>query len=122
LVHEPAEHHVRHALELSLDGFADMRMVVAVARGPPGRRAVDEHAPVVEHDPRPPGTRGGERRGRRLHLRIRPTRRRLVGGAFGILPAGFVPSRHAADGTGVAAERAPQLPGGGPYTAENPFV
>ncbi len=48
LVHQPAEHHVRHGGELALDGCANMRMIVAVAGGPPRRNAVDQHAPVGE--------------------------------------------------------------------------
>ena len=36
-VHEPAEHHVRHSRELRGDGGANVRVVVAVAGGPPGR-------------------------------------------------------------------------------------
>ena len=38
LVRQPAEHHMRHGRELALDRRADMRMVVAVAGGPPARR------------------------------------------------------------------------------------
>ena len=52
LVHEPAEHHMRHDLELALHRLADMRMIVAVAGRPPRRDAVDEFAPVGEMDAR----------------------------------------------------------------------
>ena len=50
LVHQPAEHHMRHRGELALDRLPDVRMVVAVAGGPPGGDAVDQLAPVGEHD------------------------------------------------------------------------
>ncbi len=50
LMHEPAEHHMRHLGKLPLDRRADVRVVVAVAGGPPRRDAVDQLAPVGEHD------------------------------------------------------------------------
>src|SRR5262249_56941712 len=51
LVHQPAEHHMRHERELALDRLANVRMVVAVAGGPPRRDAVNELASVRDHDP-----------------------------------------------------------------------
>ena len=50
LVHQPAEHHVRHRRELAFHGRADMWMVVAVAGGPPAGDAIDQFAPVRQHD------------------------------------------------------------------------
>ena len=50
-VYEAAEHHMRHGRELALNGRADMRMIVAVARGPPRRDAVDQFASISQHDP-----------------------------------------------------------------------
>ena len=70
-VHEAAEHHVRHALELRGDRGADVRMVVAVAGGPPRRDAVDELAAVGEIQPHAVGALDDERRRRRFHLPIR---------------------------------------------------
>ncbi len=52
------------------DGLANMRMVVAVAGGPPRGDAVDQLAPVGEIDAAALGARHGERRRRRLHLRV----------------------------------------------------
>ena len=71
LVHQPAEHHMRHDLELALHRFADMRMIVAVAGGPPRRDAIDEFAPIGEMDARAFGPHHRQRRRRGLHLRIR---------------------------------------------------
>ena len=45
-------------------------MVVAVAGGPPGRDAVDQLAPVGQHDAAALGARDRQRRPRGLHLRI----------------------------------------------------
>ena len=71
LMRQPAEHHMRHLLELSRDGFANMRMVVAVAGGPPAGDAVDQLAPVGELDPRALRARHRQRRRNGLHLGIR---------------------------------------------------
>ena len=48
----------------------DVRMIVAVAGGPPRRDAVDQLAPVGEHDAAALRARDRERRPRGLHLRI----------------------------------------------------
>ncbi len=50
LVDQAAEHHMRHLGELPLHRLPDVRMVVAVAGGPPRRDAVDQLAAVGEHD------------------------------------------------------------------------
>ena len=70
LVHQAAEHDVRHRRELALDRCADVRMVVAVAGGPPRGDAVDQFAAVGQHDAA--AVRRGDRKRRRrgLHLRI----------------------------------------------------
>ena len=68
---EPAEHHVRHARELRGDGGADVRMVVAVAGGPPRRDAIDELAAVGEIKPYSVRALDDERRRRGFHLPIR---------------------------------------------------
>ena len=68
---EPAEHHVRHARELLGDGGANVRMVVAVACGPPRRDAVDELAAVCEIKPHAVRALDDERRRRGLHLAVR---------------------------------------------------
>ncbi len=69
-VHQPAQHHMRHLLELGFDGGGDMRMVVAMGGGPPAGDAVDQLAPVGQHDARAIGARRGQRRAHRLHLGI----------------------------------------------------
>ena len=51
LMHEPAEHDMRHHVELALHRGANMRMIVAVAGGPPRRDAVDQLAAVGQDDP-----------------------------------------------------------------------
>ncbi len=71
LVHQPAEHHVRHGFGLADHGGANMWMVVAVAGRPPRRHAVDQLAPVRDHDAAALGARDRERRRGRLHLCIR---------------------------------------------------
>ena len=52
------------------DRADDVRMVVAVARRPPARDAVDQFAPVGQHDPRAARQLDSQRRPRRLHLRV----------------------------------------------------
>src|SRR5256885_11775560 len=49
---------------------SDMRMVVAVASGPPRGDAVDQLAPVGEHDARAMRAHHRQRRAHGLHLRI----------------------------------------------------
>ena len=71
LMRQSAEHHMRHRGELSLDGLADMRMVVPVAGAPPGRDAIDQLAAVGQDDPAALGPDHGQRRRRHLHLAIR---------------------------------------------------
>jgi hypothetical protein len=66
-----AEHHMRHGCELALNRGADVGMIVAVARRPPGRDAVDELTPVGQHDTAAPAGRNRQRRRYRLHLRVR---------------------------------------------------
>ena len=70
LVSEPAEHDMRHQRELTLDCLADIGVVVAVAGGPPRGNPVDQLAPIAEHDAGAMRARHGQRRSRRLHLRI----------------------------------------------------
>ena len=48
-VHQAAEHDVGHLGELALDRGADMRVVIAVAGGPPRGDAVDQFAAVGKH-------------------------------------------------------------------------
>ena len=102
LMHHAAEHHVRHLRELTLDRGADMRMVVAVAGGPPRGDAVDQLAPVGQHDAAAVRCRDRKRRGRGLHLRIRQPDMveagripiRLRGPAYPLVFAGI--ARHSA--------------------------
>ncbi len=70
-VGEAAEHDVRHLGELSGDGFADVRMIIAVAGGPPGGDAVDQLASVFEGDGAALGGGGAERWGGGAHLGVR---------------------------------------------------
>ena len=84
LVHEPAEHHMRHVCKLPLDRRPDVRMVVAVAGRPPGRDAVDQLAAVGEHDAAAVGAHHRQRRRRRLHLRV---------GQPDVIEPGLVPGR-----------------------------
>ena len=49
---------------------ADVRVVVAVAGGPPRRDAVDQLAPVLQHQAAAFGARHGQRRRRGLHLAV----------------------------------------------------
>ncbi len=51
--------------------LADMRMVIAVAGGPPGRDAVDQLAAVGQRDAAAVGAHHRQRRSHGLHLRIR---------------------------------------------------
>ena len=62
---------MRHSRELRRDRGADVRVVVAVARRPPRRDAVDELAAVGEIQPHTVGTLDDERRRRGFHLPIR---------------------------------------------------
>ena len=71
LVHQAAEHHVRHHLELPPHGGGDVGMIVAVAGGPPRGDAVDQHAAVLEDQARTLGGHDGQGRRRRLHLAVR---------------------------------------------------
>ena len=71
LVGEAAEHHMRHARELRLDGVRDMRVVVAVARGPPGRDAVDQLSAVFQRDSAAVCAGGFQRGCGALHLGVR---------------------------------------------------
>jgi hypothetical protein len=99
LVHQAAEHDVGHRLELALDRGADMRMVIAVAGGPPRGDAVDQFAAVGKPDAAALGRGDRKRRRYRFHLRIGqpdmveavPGRRR---GGFLLIFAGI--TRHSA--------------------------
>jgi len=71
-VGEAAEHHVRHGLQLGGDGGPDVGMVVAMRRRPPRGDAVDELAPIRQHDARPVRPQSREGRGGGLHLRVGP--------------------------------------------------
>jgi hypothetical protein len=71
LVGEPAEHDVRQDVELAAHGVADVGMVVAVAGRPPRGDAVDQLAPVGEHDPRAMGAHHRHGRWRSFHLGVR---------------------------------------------------
>ena len=70
LVHQPAQHHVRHPAELPRHRVADVRVVVAVAGGPPGGDAVDQHPAVGQPDPAPVGPGCPKRRMRGPHLGV----------------------------------------------------
>src|SRR4051794_30940292 len=75
------------SVELAAHGVREVRVVVAVAGRPPGGDAVDQLAPVVEHDACAVGARDRERRGRGFHLGVgQPDV-----GAPGLVPVG---SRH----------------------------
>ena len=52
LMGQAAEHHMRHFCKLAFDCLPDMRLVVAMAGGPPARHAVDQFAAVCQHDAR----------------------------------------------------------------------
>jgi hypothetical protein len=69
-VHGPAEHEVRHPLELRAHRCTDVGVVVAVTRGPPGRDPVDQHASVGEGDAYTVGPIDDERLWRSLHLAV----------------------------------------------------
>ena len=70
LVHQAAEHHVRHRLELPRHALEDMRVIVAVADAPPRRDAVDQLAAVGQHDAAAVRPYDGQRRRGDLHLAI----------------------------------------------------
>src|SRR5262245_1602183 len=78
---------MRHGCQLVLDGPSYVRMIVTVARSPPAGDAVDQFAPVRQHDPCPQGTRNGQGRCNGLHLCI---------GKPDMLQAGGIPMRHVA--------------------------
>ena len=80
LVRQAAEHHVRHGLDLRAQGVGDVRMVVAVAGGPPRGQAVDQFAPVRQHQPRTACRHDRQRRPRGLHLAVRTPDMRRAGG------------------------------------------
>ena len=68
LVHQAAEHHMRHHLKLACHRGANMRMVIAVAGGPPARNSIHEFAAVREPDARSLGRYDGQRRRDMFHL------------------------------------------------------
>jgi hypothetical protein len=47
-MHDPAEHHMGHDVELALQRLRDMGVIIAVAGGPPRRDAVDQFPAVGE--------------------------------------------------------------------------
>ena len=65
LVREPAEHHVRHALELLAHRRVERRVAVAVDRAPPRGHPVDQLAPVGELQAHALGRDDRQRRQRR---------------------------------------------------------
>ncbi len=69
-VHQAAEHHMRHDLQLRLDGLADVGVVVAVAGGPPRGHPVDQLAAVLQHDAAAIGPCDRQRIGLGLHLGV----------------------------------------------------
>ncbi len=69
-MHEPAQHDMGKLCKPARDGGADMRIVIAVDRGPPGGDAVDENTPVGERETHAFARHHRERRRRRLHLGI----------------------------------------------------
>jgi hypothetical protein len=70
-MHETAEHHMRHCLELARDSMANMRMIIAVAGRPPARNTIDKLASVGQSDPRAFGCDDGQRRRIGFHLAVR---------------------------------------------------
>ena len=67
-IREPAEHHVRQWLrELRRDHCADVRVVVAVARGPPRCDAIDESRPSWRYN-RTPSVRTTDEQQRRIFI------------------------------------------------------
>ena len=70
LVHQAAEHHVRHRLQLPRHALENMRVIVAVADAPPRRDAVDQLAAVGQNDPAAVRPHDGQRRRGDLHLAV----------------------------------------------------
>ncbi len=68
---KPAEHHMRHDVKLAPHRCRDTGMIVAVACCPPRGDAVDQLAPVREHDAAAPRRHHRKRIAGDLHLRIR---------------------------------------------------
>ncbi len=69
-VDQPAEHHMRHRMQLRLNGGAYMRMIITVARRPPRGDTVDQHPPVGKRNAATVRTCHRQRRIAGLHLRI----------------------------------------------------
>jgi hypothetical protein len=69
-VHQPAEHHMRHGLELMLHRGADVRMIVAVARRPPRGDPIDQLASIGQYDAAAAGRLDRKRKRHRFHLCI----------------------------------------------------
>jgi hypothetical protein len=67
---EPAEHDMRHHIKLAPHCRRDMGVIVAVAGGPPRGDAVDQLAPICQHDAAAPRRHHRKRIARDLHLRI----------------------------------------------------
>ncbi len=70
-VREPAEHHVRHPLQLRAGGGVERRMTVAVNRAPPRRHPVDQLAAVGERDSNAARGRDQQRLGDPGHRPVR---------------------------------------------------
>ena len=70
LVHQAAEHHVRHRLQLPRHALEDMRVIVAMADAPPRRDAVDQLAAIGQNDAAAVRPHDGQRRRRDLHLAV----------------------------------------------------
>jgi hypothetical protein len=68
LMGKSAKHDMRHDGELTLDGGAQMGVVVAVTGRPPRRDAVDELAAIGKHDAAALRANDRQRRARGLHL------------------------------------------------------
>ena len=82
LMRQPAEHHMRHLLELLGHRVPYVRLVIAVAGGPPAGDAVDQFAAVGQHDARALRAHHRQRRRCGLHLGI---------GQPDVLEAGRIP-------------------------------
>ena len=70
LVHQAAEHHVRHRLQLPRHALENMRVIVAVADAPPRRDAVDQLAAVGQDDAAAVRPHDGQGRRGDLHLAV----------------------------------------------------
>jgi hypothetical protein len=67
---DPAEHDMRHLLQLVVHRPHQMRLVVTVAGGPPRRQSVDQPTPVFQHQVDILGSHDWQWHRRGLHLRV----------------------------------------------------